>query len=160
MEWIVSLNCIVLKNILSQEFHYIKCQAFNPSSSSNNAILSLEKEKWNSGGETRIFHLNTITEHFAKCCEKQSGITLETWLGEKQTWFLMSGYFILTFSLLKSFSCPLPSRVLYRCQSGLELFWWGLKMNTVIPEKMAVTPRSHVTDAETGGFIFLALASN
>lgn len=96
---------------------------------------SLEKEKWNSGGETRIFHLNTITEHFAKCCEKQSGITLETWLGEKQTWFLMSGYFILTFSLLKSFSCPLPSRVLYRCQSGLEFFWWGLKMSTVIPEK-------------------------
>lgn len=83
-----------------------------------------------------IFHLNTITGHFAKCCINQSGITLESWQGEKNTLFLMSGYFILTFSLVKSLCLPFAKqKLLYRCQSGFEFSRWGLKMSIVIPEK-------------------------
>ena len=84
----------------------------------------------------RIFQLNTIRGHFAKCCIKQSGIALECWQGEKNTLFLMLGYFILTFSSVKSFCLPFAKQqLLYRCQSGFEFSRWGLKMSTVIPEK-------------------------
>lgn len=83
-----------------------------------------------------IFHPYTITGHFAKCYIKQSGITLESWQGEKNTLFLMSGYFILTFSLVKSFCLPFAKQnLLYPCQSGFEFSRWGLKMSTAIPEK-------------------------
>lgn len=83
-----------------------------------------------------IFHLNTITGHFAKCYIKQSGIALERWQGEKNTLFLMPRYFIFTFSLVKSFCLPFAKqRLLNHCQSGFEFSRWGLKMSTVIPEK-------------------------
>ena len=79
-------------------------------------------------------------------CIKQSGITLESWQGEKYTQILMSGYFILTFSLVKSFCLPFAKQwLLYRYQSGSEFSHWGLKTRRVILQRTPVTPWTHVT---------------
>lgn len=135
MEWIVSLNCIVLKNILSQEFHYIKCQAFNPSSSSNNAILSQERRMkqwwWNEDFSSKY-------NYWAFCNVLWKAIRNYSWkLARRETNLVFNVWvFYCDFFIAKKLFLPFAKqRLLYRCQSGLEFFWWGLKMSTVIPEK-------------------------
>jgi len=114
-----------MENNLSQQFYYIKLEVFNPLLSSITSHSPLRKK--NESGKMRIFHLNTITGHFAKCCIKQSGTTLQSWQGEKQTEFLMSQYFIWSFSLVKSFSSPLPTKDCCIASSQVLILLMGIE---------------------------------
>ncbi len=118
------VNCIILqKNSPSKEFHYMKCQAFNPFPSSVMAQSPLRKNNktlwWNEAFFTWIQSQGIL----------QSGILNirnHSWkLARREKYFVLpSRYFILTSSLVKSFCVPFAKqRLLYRCQSGFEFSW-------------------------------------
>lgn len=73
----------------------------------------------------------------------------------------MSEYFIVAFSLVKSFSLPFAKEILLCLRQWcFESSQWGPNMRRPIPEKTIVTPRSRAADAKEDYFIFLASASN
>ena len=147
MEWLVSWNYIV------PAFNLFPAPVMGPSP-------LWKKSKKKAAAKWGFFTWIQFTGHFAKCCIKQSEIPPESWQGQK--YFVFNAWiFYFDISLVKSFCLPFAKRrLLYRCQSGFQFSQRGLKMSTVIPWKMAVTPRSRVADAKVARFIFLALFSN
>lgn len=115
----------------------MKLQAFNHFPSSIMAQCPLRKKNktqwWNKDISPKYNYRAFCKVLYKRRIQK---LFLGIWQGEKNTLFLMSAYFILTFSLVKSFCLLLAKKgSLYRCQSGFEFSQWGLKMRRVIPEK-------------------------
>lgn len=126
MERVVSLNCIIpLKiNILSREFHYIKCHIFHLLSlPPNNTACSPEKgeQKW----WNEDFSLKYNYQAFCKGCKKQSGVTFK--VGKRDThWVFNVAVFHFDFFIGKKLFLPSAKQsFLCRRQAGFEFSQWG-----------------------------------
>lgn len=138
MEWMVSLNCIVLqkKSSLSQEFHYMKCQAFNPFRSS---IMAQSPSR--ETNKTRWWNVDFSPKYNyrAFCKVLYKAIRNHSWkLARRGKYFVFNVWiFYLDFFIGKKLLSALcQAKIFVSLPVRLRILSIGIgKMSTVIPEK-------------------------
>lgn len=158
----VSLNCIVLqkKNSLSQEFHYMKCQAFNPFPSS-----IMAQSPWREENKTQWWYVDFSPKYNyrAFCKVLYKAIRNHSWkLARREKYFVFNVWiFYFDFFIGKKLLSALcQAKIVVSLPVRLRILSMGIEDEYSHAWKMAATPRTRATDAKVDCFIFLALASN